>query len=43
MRWAEKWYNINFINMSGKMLMGSAAKAPRMRYSAAYPMGRERI
>ena len=32
-----------YINMSGKLPMGIAAKVPRARYSAAYPTGRERI
>ena len=36
------WYNMR-INMSGKMPMRCAAKVPRVRYSAAYPTGAERI
>ena len=43
MRWAsQKWYNMQYINMSGKLPMGIAADAPQVRYSAAYPTGRER-
>ena len=30
-----------FINMSGKELMGCAAEMPQVRYSTAYPTGRE--
>ncbi len=42
-RTSQKWYNMQYINMSGNLPMGIAAKGPRVRYSAAYPMGRERI
>ena len=31
------------INMSNVRPMGIAAKVPQVRYSAAYPTGRERI
>ena len=30
------------MDMSGEMFMASAVKVPRVRYSAAYPTGRER-
>ena len=33
---------MQYINMSGKLPMGIAAKEPRVRYSAAYPTGAER-
>ena len=36
-RTSQKWYNMQYINMSGKLPMGSAADVPRVRYSAAYP------
>ena len=39
----QKWYNMWYIDMSVKQPMVSAAKAPRMRYSAAYPTGAERM
>ena len=42
-RTSQKWYNMQYINMSGKLPMGIAEKVPRVRYSAAYPTGRERI
>ena len=42
-RTSQKWYNMQYINMSGNLPMGIAAKVPRVRYSTAYPMGRERI
>ena len=43
MRWtSQKWYNMQYINMSGKLPMGIAGNSPRVRYSAAYPTGRER-
>ena len=38
-----KWYNMHSIDMSGKLPMGIAGNVPRVRYSAAYPTGRERI
>lgn len=38
----QKWYNMQYINMSGNLPMGIAENLPRMRYSAAYPTGRER-
>ena len=42
-RTSQKWYNMQYINMSGNLPRGIAAKVPRVRYSAAYPTGRERI
>ena len=39
----QKWYNMWYIDMSGKLPMCCAAKVPRVRCSAAYPTGRERI
>ena len=36
-----KWYNMQQIDMSNEKPMGIAAKVPRVRYSAAYPTGRE--
>ena len=39
----KKWYNMYLIDMSGEMLMRCEAKALQMRYSAAYPMGREHM
>ena len=41
-RTSQKWYNMQYINMSGKLPMGIAGNAPQVRYSAAYPMGAER-
>ena len=41
-RTPHKWYNMQYINMSGNLPMVSAANAPQVRYSAAYPTGRER-
>ena len=38
----QTWYNMR-INMSKEKPMGIAAKGPQVRYSAAYPTGRERI
>ena len=38
-----KWYNMRSIDMSGNLPMGIAANASRVRYSAAYPTGRELI
>lgn len=40
---SQKWYNMQQIDMSGKLPMGIAAKGPRVRYSASYPTGRERF
>ena len=34
---------MQYIDMSGKLPMGIAANPPRVRYSAAYPTGAERI
>ena len=42
-RTSQKWYNMQYINMSGKLPMGIAGNLPRMRYSAAYPTGAERV
>ena len=42
-RTSQKWYNMQYINMSGKLPMGIAAKVPQERYSAAYPTGAERM
>ena len=39
----HKWNNMQHIDMSGNLPMGIAAKEPQVRYSAAYPTGRERI
>ena len=41
-RTPQKWYNMQYINMSGNLSMGTAGNASRVRYSAAYPTGRER-
>ena len=38
---AGKWYNMH-LNMSGEMHMLRRSHAVMMRYSAAYPTGRER-
>ena len=42
-RTSQKWYNMQQIDMSNEKPMGIAAKVPHVRYSAAYPTGRERI
>ena len=42
-RTSQKWYNMQYINMSGRLPMGIAGNVPRVRYSAAYPTGAERI
>ena len=42
-RTSQEWYNMQYIDMSGKLPMGIAANPPRVRYSAAYPTGAERI
>ena len=34
---------MQYIDVSGKLPMCCAANAPQVRYSAAYPTGRERI
>lgn len=39
---SQIWYNMR-INMSKEKPMMSAAKEPHVRYSAAYPTGRERV
>ena len=36
-----KWYNMQQIDMSKEKPMDSAGNSPQMRYSAAYPTGRE--
>ena len=36
-RTSQKWYNMQYINMSGNLPMGIAENLPRVRYSAAYP------
>ena len=41
-RTSQKWYNMQYINMSGNLPMRCVANLPRVRYSAAYPTGRER-
>ena len=41
-RTSQKWYNMQYIDMSGKLPMGIAGDAPRVRYSAAYPTDAER-
>ena len=42
-RTPQKWYNMQYIDMSGKLPMGIAGNPLRARYSAAYPTGAERI
>ena len=42
-RTPQKWYNMQYINMSGNLPMGIAENLPRMRYSAAYPTRAERM
>ena len=42
-RGPQKWYNMQHINMSGNLPMGIAENLPRVKYSAAYSTGRERI
>ena len=43
MRWTpQKWYNMQYIDMSGTLPMGIAGNAPRVRCLAAYPTARER-
>ena len=37
----QKWYNIRYIDMSGKLPMCRLTDA-KVRYSVAYPTGRER-
>ena len=39
----DAFYMIDYIDMSGKLPMGVAGNLPHVRYSAAYPTGRERI
>ena len=39
----HKWYNMQYINMSGNLPMRRRAGNAKVRYSAAYPTGRERI
>ena len=38
----QKWYNIRYIDMSGNLPMRRRAGNAKVRYSAAYPTGRER-
>ena len=38
-----KWYNMRYIDMSGKLPMCRRTENAQVRYSAAYPTGRERI
>ena len=42
-RMPQKWYNMQQIDMSNEKPMVIAANAPRVRYSAAYPTGAERM
>ena len=42
-RMPQKWYNMQYIDMSGDLPMVRHEKVPGMRCSAAYPTGRERI
>ena len=39
----QKWYNMRYIDMSGKLPMCRRTENAQMRYSAAYPTGREHI
>ena len=39
----QKWYNMQQIDMSGNLPMRRRAGNAKVRYSAAYPTGRERI
>lgn len=38
----QKWYNMQYINMSGKLFLCRRTKNARMGYLAAYPTGAER-
>ena len=38
----QKWYNMQYIDMSGNLPMGIATNASWVRYSAAYPTRAER-
>ena len=40
-RTPQKWYNMQTIDMSGNLPMRRRAKNAKVRYSAAYPTGRE--
>ena len=40
-RTPQKWYNMQYINMSGKLPMCRRTGNAQVRYSAAYPTGRE--
>ena len=42
-RTSQKWYNMQYINMSGNLPMGIAENALQARCSAAYPTRAERI
>ena len=39
----QKWYNMRYIDMSGNLPMRRRAGNAKVRYSTAYPTGRERI
>lgn len=39
----QKWYNMRYIDMSGNLPMRRSAGNAKVRYSTAYPTGRERI
>ena len=39
----QNWYNIQQIDMSGNLPMRRRAGNANVRYSAAYPTGRERV
>ena len=41
-RTSQKWYNMQYINMSGNLPMGIAANPARVRCSATSPTRRER-
>ena len=42
-RMPQKWYNMQQIDMSGNLPMRRRAGNAKVRYSAAYPTGAERI
>ena len=39
----QKWYNMRYIDMSGSLPMRRRVENAKVRYSAAYPTGRERF
>ena len=41
-RTSQKWYNMQYIDMSGKLPMCRRTGNAQVRYSAAYPTGAER-